>query len=502
MPVFMGGRRSFVFALMVVSLLVAMIAPALATEEDQGETGTPVSEEPPPPTEEPPPPAEEPPPPAEEPPPPAEEPPPPAEEPPPPAEEPPPPAPKGPKPTFVPVKRYNVLKKLVFPVAGSAKFHASFGACRDNCTREHHGIDITTRGWKGVPVVAAHDGTVIKVTYDEGNPGCSVRIKGRDRWETRYYHLNNDLPGTDEIGAPCPAAGIEVGAKVVAGQIIGYVGDSGNAEHTLAHLHFELRNRSGYPIDPYRSLRKAERVTFEWLPDDAQTATIALSEASYPKGAKTLILVPTEEMPAMTGKDEGIMVLQAPVIAVDRNNPAAAVKEIERLRPDRIMVMSDTDTNWLEDLARSIAFMVDTAPLPVAKMEPNLLKPDVVEEAAFEMNPKDRFATLISGVVDKIYRSKQPAYGEFIADHRTVVFTGDTWAPRGIGQRTNVSPGRRADRKLLWWLTAQGWIGTEEPDEAPSPGVAYVTERRVNIGILNFLGSLAELPPAPLWRSR
>jgi len=150
------------------------------------------------------------------------------------------PAPK-PKVTrkFVPVKRYNVTRKLVFPIVGVAKFWDGFGDCRDNCTREHHGIDIITYGWKGLPVVAAQDGTVIKVTYDEGNAGCSVRIRGRDRWETRYFHLNTDHPGSDVPGYPtCPAPGIEVGTHVVAGQIIGYVGDSGNAEHTVPHLHF------------------------------------------------------------------------------------------------------------------------------------------------------------------------------------------------------------------------------------------------------------------------
>ncbi len=206
------------------------------------------------------------------------------------------PAPSGPKPLFRPVKRYDVLKKLVFPVVGVAKFHSGFGACRDNCTREHHGIDITTYGWKGLPVVAAHDGTVTKVTYDEGNPGCSVRIRGKDRWETRYYHLNNDIPGTDDIGAPCPAAGIEVGSVVSAGQIIGYIGDSGNSEHTVPHLHFELRNRSGYPIDPYRSLKKADRVSYEWLSRTSRRQPSRSPQQTHPS-ASNVTVIPSERDP-------------------------------------------------------------------------------------------------------------------------------------------------------------------------------------------------------------
>ena len=247
-------------------------------------------------------------------------------------------APAGPKPLFRPVKRYDVLKKLVFPVVGVAKFHSGFGACRDNCTREHHGIDITTYGWKGLPVVAAHDGTVTKVTYDEGNPGCSVRIRGKDRWETRYYHLNNDLPGTDEIGAPCPAAGIEVGTVVSAGQIIGYIGDSGNSEHTVPHLHFELRNRSGYPIDPYRSLKKASRVSYEWLSEDLQAATVVISQQTHPS-ASNVTVIPSSEMPIVGLSEESATLLESPVIAVDRSDPGPALAEIDRLGADRIIVL-------------------------------------------------------------------------------------------------------------------------------------------------------------------
>ncbi len=58
------------------------------------------------------------------------------------------------------VRRVKVTRDLVFPVVGINHYYAGFGACRDNCVREHHGIDIMTYGWKGVPVVAAHSGTI------------------------------------------------------------------------------------------------------------------------------------------------------------------------------------------------------------------------------------------------------------------------------------------------------------------------------------------------------
>ena len=322
-------------------------------------------------------------------------------------------APSGPKPLFRPVKRYDVLKKLVFPVVGVAKFYSGFGACRDNCTREHHGIDITTYGWKGLPVVAAHDGTVTKVTYDEGNPGCSVRIRGKDRWETRYYHLNNDIPGTDEIGAPCPAPGIEVGSVVSAGQIIGYIGDSGNSEHTVPHLHFELRNRSGYPIDPYRSLKKAARVTYEWLSQDLQAATIAISEQTHPS-ASNVTVIPSSEMPLVGLSEETATLLESPVIAVDRSDPGPALAEIDRLGADRIIVLYDGDHQWLEDLVRPYASIVFHGPLPSPPVDNTQLPADAQPPPETEMNMPDRFTTLIAGRVDRISKRHIDAYEAFI----------------------------------------------------------------------------------------
>ncbi|HSJ71210.1 MAG TPA: M23 family metallopeptidase [Acidimicrobiia bacterium] len=408
----------------------------------------------------------------------------------------------GPRRTFTPVKRYNVLRKLVFPVVGLSKFWSGFGDCRDSCTREHHGIDIFTYGYKGFPIVAAHDGTVTKVTYDEGNPGCSVRIRSKDRWETRYYHLNNDVPvpGTDEIGAPCPAPGIEVGTEVVAGQIIGYMGDSGNAEDTPPHLHFELRNRSGYPIDPYRSLKNAARVTYEWLPTDPQVTTMRLSEASH-TSARMLTIIDSEDMHRVGASEAGATFLESPLLAIDRTDPTWAISEIKRLAPERILIMHDDPGSWLEQLARPLAPIVARWEIPDPHAPVLAVTPDAVVPVPFEYNPPDRFTTIIAGVVDRIHRSRVETFEAYAFDHLSIVLTSETWAPHGIGEPSRSWPGKGADQTLLWWHTGTGWVGTSTIDEAPHPGFAYVTEKLAQPQTLNFLSSLAELPPHPVWLS-
>ncbi len=149
---------------------------------------------------------------------------------------------------------------LVFPVAGRATYSDSFYAARSN--GDHHAQDLMAD--KMTPVVAAASGTIIRVNgetraqYIRDDKCCTLGIRHDDGWETSYIHLNNDNPGTDDGRGWGIAPGITVGVHVEAGQLIGWVGDSGNAESTAPHLHFELRDPNGVIVNPYQALRAAQ----------------------------------------------------------------------------------------------------------------------------------------------------------------------------------------------------------------------------------------------------
>lgn len=149
----------------------------------------------------------------------------------------------------------DVAYDLVFPVDGDHHFSDTFWAGRSHGF--HIGQDIMAD--KMTPVVAAADGVVKYVnwtTKEHMNPDrcCSLVILHDDGWESWYIHLDNDTTGTDDGKGWGIKRAITPGVRVTAGQHIAWVGDSGNAENTAPHLHFELRDPTGTVVNPYSSL--------------------------------------------------------------------------------------------------------------------------------------------------------------------------------------------------------------------------------------------------------
>ena len=114
--------------------------------------------------------------------------------------------------------------------------------------RRHRGTDIKSP--KGTRVVAVAAGTVEEMKWHRAG-GWSVEIRHAGGWTTLYLHLNDDNPGTNDGRGGAETAfaeGLEEGSFVEAGQIIGFVGDSGNAE--VPHTHFEI-HRDGTKVNPF-----------------------------------------------------------------------------------------------------------------------------------------------------------------------------------------------------------------------------------------------------------
>lgn len=144
-----------------------------------------------------------------------------------------------------------VAYAMTFPVVGDHYFADTFGAPRAHA-RGHEGQDIMAD--KGTPVVAAAAGTIRLVNWTgrshlDPERCCSVVVDHDDGWQSKYLHLTDDSPGTDDGKGWGIAAGIVPGAEIAAGQLLGWVGDSGNAESTAPHLHFELLDSKGIHVN-------------------------------------------------------------------------------------------------------------------------------------------------------------------------------------------------------------------------------------------------------------
>jgi murein DD-endopeptidase MepM/ murein hydrolase activator NlpD len=144
----------------------------------------------------------------------------------------------------------------VFPVnSDEVRFRDSWGEPRSG-GRRHKGTDIVAE--RGSEILAVADGVVSEMDYHYLS-GYYITIDHGDGVETMYLHLNNDIDGTDNgkggtVTAYFPT--MVLGKEVKAGDVIAYLGDSGNAEHTTPNTHFEIII-DGDKIDPYPLLEKA-----------------------------------------------------------------------------------------------------------------------------------------------------------------------------------------------------------------------------------------------------
>jgi len=151
-----------------------------------------------------------------------------------------------------PIERLHI----VFPQDPDMSwFLDTFGARRAG--RTHIGVDIHAA--KSSPVYSVAAGVVTRMAISP-RAGAYLVVDHGSGWTSWYMHLDTDQPGTDNGRGRFETAfarGIGVGSFVDAGELIGFVGDSGNAEGTVPHTHFEVHH-NGRAIDPYEMLVAAQ----------------------------------------------------------------------------------------------------------------------------------------------------------------------------------------------------------------------------------------------------
>jgi len=153
---------------------------------------------------------------------------------------------------------------IIFPVVGQVQYVDDFGALRPGGA--HQGNDLMSA--KRSPAVAAESGKV-KYWTTSRSAGCMLYLYGDSGTVYYYIHLNNDLTLKNDNRGKCVkgvAYTVSNGAKVSAGQQIGYVGDSGDANGANPHLHFEVHPAGGRAVSPYPYLQKAYKLLFSAKP--------------------------------------------------------------------------------------------------------------------------------------------------------------------------------------------------------------------------------------------
>ena len=134
--------------------------------------------------------------------------------------------------------------RYVFPVFGPVAYIDTYGAPRSD-EKYHHGDDIF--GSLGQPILAVTDGTIFSVGYEKIG---GYRLWLLDGQGNQFYYAHLSAYSTLAVN----------GAHVRAGQVIGFMGNTGDAEGTPVHLHFEIHPVSllyvGYDgaVDPTRYL--------------------------------------------------------------------------------------------------------------------------------------------------------------------------------------------------------------------------------------------------------
>lgn len=151
------------------------------------------------------------------------------------------------------------VKELVFPVAGKKSNIGSFwGDARDGGKRKHKGIDIFAK--KGTPIVAITDGIIVS-SGNTPRGGKHLWLQSvHHPWKAYYAHLDQQKARAGQI--------------VKKGDIIGTVGNTGNAKYTPSHLHFGIYKWWSGAVDPLPIVKNSTKVALPQPTPKVNTQTV------------------------------------------------------------------------------------------------------------------------------------------------------------------------------------------------------------------------------------
>ena len=138
---------------------------------------------------------------------------------------------------------------FVFPVGEPHNFVDTFGAPRMTGTtyeHSHQGTDIFAPS--GTPLYASERGVLVKVGNDVLG-GIKLWLVGASGHRYYYAHMS------------ALAEGVRDGLVVEAGDVVGFVGNTGNAASSPSHLHFQIHPKGGAPANPYPILKVIDDAT-------------------------------------------------------------------------------------------------------------------------------------------------------------------------------------------------------------------------------------------------
>jgi murein DD-endopeptidase MepM/ murein hydrolase activator NlpD len=160
-----------------------------------------------------------------------------------------------PPPPFEPPPDGQLLFPILVGEQDDCYVLDNFGDCRGSgCSRSHEGVDIMAD--QGLTIVASADGELTKQYVDSGlsyGAGHGWTLDGDDGVVYKYFHLDSH------------ESGLEEGDRVLQGQVIGYVGNTGTSgihSDSNHHLHFEYRP-DNVPANSFSILVRAPFVDFE-----------------------------------------------------------------------------------------------------------------------------------------------------------------------------------------------------------------------------------------------